>query len=289
MSWQNPSVNTPSREGGEQGRPVLPSIRSLFGDELSQPLDSHGRPVNQPTGQYPLQSHPNPSQWPQKHSPPSERTSQPSSHAPTRSARHYDPVHRSSSQHSTTPEYPVHRRSSSSQNYVSSSQRPDEARASSSTHQPTIRGHASSDVQLPKDATGVTRPYYSETGQSYMQPNPPMTMGGLSPSSSRSTSSTHIESNSGYYPVPQPSLGQTSSGSTSRDTSNFKYGCDVCGKRFKHPSGLRIHSTSHTGEKPYVCPEEGCGKSFSVRSNLRRHFLLHYPNLEGAASGSEES
>ncbi|KAI5305991.1 hypothetical protein KEM56_002614 [Ascosphaera pollenicola] len=28
---------------------------------------------------------------------------------------------------------------------------------------------------------------------------------------------------------------------------------------------------SHTGEKPYRCPHTGCGKAFSVRSNMKRH------------------
>ncbi|TFL04145.1 hypothetical protein BDV98DRAFT_502866, partial [Pterulicium gracile] len=67
-----------------------------------------------------------------------------------------------------------------------------------------------------------------------------------------------------------------------------RYICPVCQKGFKHPSGLRIHSTSHTGEKPYTCPEEGCGRSFSVRSNLRRHFSLHYPNLDTSLGNGED-
>ncbi|KAI1176415.1 hypothetical protein F4777DRAFT_275854 [Nemania sp. FL0916] len=28
---------------------------------------------------------------------------------------------------------------------------------------------------------------------------------------------------------------------------------------------------SHTGEKPFKCPHTGCGKAFSVRSNMKRH------------------
>ncbi|KZV79553.1 hypothetical protein EXIGLDRAFT_620866, partial [Exidia glandulosa HHB12029] len=48
-----------------------------------------------------------------------------------------------------------------------------------------------------------------------------------------------------------------------------KYDCPYCGKRFDRPSS--IHITSHTGEKPFVCAYPGCGRRFSVNSNMRRH------------------
>ncbi|EAS37383.2 C2H2 finger domain-containing protein [Coccidioides immitis RS] len=47
--------------------------------------------------------------------------------------------------------------------------------------------------------------------------------------------------------------------------------CQTCNKAFLRPSTLRIHSHSHTGEKPFRCPHVGCGKAFSVRSNMKRH------------------
>lgn len=50
-----------------------------------------------------------------------------------------------------------------------------------------------------------------------------------------------------------------------------RYICRVCNKAFSRPSSLRIHSHSHTGEKPFRCTHAGCGKSFSVRSNMKRH------------------
>ncbi|GAK62103.1 uncharacterized protein PAN0_001d0300 [Moesziomyces antarcticus] len=56
-----------------------------------------------------------------------------------------------------------------------------------------------------------------------------------------------------------------------------KYECAWCGKRFSRPSSLKIHHHSHTGEKPFVCNEPGCGRSFSVQSNLRRHQKCHAP------------
>ncbi|KIE00654.1 C2H2 conidiation transcription factor FlbC, partial [Metarhizium majus ARSEF 297] len=50
-----------------------------------------------------------------------------------------------------------------------------------------------------------------------------------------------------------------------------RYICPTCSKAFSRPSSLRIHSHSHTGEKPFKCPHAGCGKAFSVRSNMKRH------------------
>ncbi|KAK9472592.1 uncharacterized protein V1510DRAFT_417172 [Dipodascopsis tothii] len=50
-----------------------------------------------------------------------------------------------------------------------------------------------------------------------------------------------------------------------------RYVCPVCARAFSRPSSLRIHSHSHTGEKPFVCSHFACGKAFSVRSNMKRH------------------
>ncbi|KAH8697995.1 hypothetical protein BGW36DRAFT_320562 [Talaromyces proteolyticus] len=50
-----------------------------------------------------------------------------------------------------------------------------------------------------------------------------------------------------------------------------RYVCRTCRKAFSRPSGLRIHSYSHTGEKPFRCTHVGCGKAFNVRSNMKRH------------------
>ncbi|KAG0204302.1 hypothetical protein BGX28_003725 [Mortierella sp. GBA30] len=54
-----------------------------------------------------------------------------------------------------------------------------------------------------------------------------------------------------------------------------RYQCQYCHKRFSRPSSLRIHTYSHTGERPFKCSEEGCGRQFSVQSNMRRHLRVH--------------
>lgn len=50
-----------------------------------------------------------------------------------------------------------------------------------------------------------------------------------------------------------------------------RYNCPDCGRAFSRPSSLKIHTYSHTGEKPFHCPVRGCNKNFSVRSNMKRH------------------
>ncbi|KAI5960267.1 hypothetical protein CANMA_004047 [Candida margitis] len=51
--------------------------------------------------------------------------------------------------------------------------------------------------------------------------------------------------------------------------------CRICNKQFKRPSSLQTHYYSHTGEKTFQCPWQGCGKMFSVKSNMTRHYRLH--------------
>ncbi|KAJ7497258.1 hypothetical protein FB451DRAFT_222428 [Mycena latifolia] len=66
-------------------------------------------------------------------------------------------------------------------------------------------------------------------------------------------------------------------------SSAARHQCSYCNKRFNRPSGLKIHLTTHTGDKPFVCPEESCGRSFSVRSNMRRHVrIVHQLTREGS-------
>jgi uncharacterized Zn-finger protein len=50
-----------------------------------------------------------------------------------------------------------------------------------------------------------------------------------------------------------------------------RYVCRTCHKVLLRPSSLRIHTRTHTGEKPFRCTHSGCGQAFSVRSNMNRH------------------
>lgn len=60
-----------------------------------------------------------------------------------------------------------------------------------------------------------------------------------------------------------------------------RYTCSECGKGFKRPSSLKTHSNIHTGFKPYECPHEDCCKSFNAKSNMLRHYKLHFKLTSG--------
>ncbi|KAG9236312.1 hypothetical protein BJ875DRAFT_372441 [Amylocarpus encephaloides] len=91
--------------------------------------------------------------------------------------------------------------------------------------------------------------------------------------------------NGGLPPAPQSMMGQFSS-KVSASTQK-KHKCKVCDKRFTRPSSLQTHMYSHTGEKPFCCEIDGCGRHFSVVSNLRRHKKVHKGEARSDA-GSED-
>ncbi|XP_028320849.1 gastrula zinc finger protein xFG20-1-like [Gouania willdenowi] len=49
--------------------------------------------------------------------------------------------------------------------------------------------------------------------------------------------------------------------------------CDVCGKRFRYKGYLKVHATTHTGEKPFGC--DVCGKYYTQKSSLNLHMRKH--------------
>lgn len=46
--------------------------------------------------------------------------------------------------------------------------------------------------------------------------------------------------------------------------------CVVCGVLFSSQEKLRLHATSHTGEKPFQCAQPHCPKAFSSKYKLFR-------------------
>ncbi|KAH8661130.1 hypothetical protein BGZ61DRAFT_403123 [Ilyonectria robusta] len=86
-------------------------------------------------------------------------------------------------------------------------------------------------------------------------------------------------------PAPQSIMGQFSSKVSS--STQKKHKCKLCDNRFARPSSLQTHMYSHTGEKPFACEVEGCGRHFSIVSNLRRHRKVHRGEARSEA-GSED-
>lgn len=115
-------------------------------------------------------------------------------------------------------------------------------------------GSASGSFYDPTDGSSVTSDMGYEPGGGRTLPRPSGLMNEYIP------------------PEPQSMMGQFSSNSSSPAK---KHKCRVCDKRFTRPSSLQTHTYSHTGEKPYVCTVEGCGRQFSVVSSLRRHRKVH--------------
>lgn len=48
--------------------------------------------------------------------------------------------------------------------------------------------------------------------------------------------------------------------------------CTVCKKMWISESRLNRHSVVHTGEKPFLCPHEGCGERLSQAGGRDRHY-----------------
>jgi uncharacterized Zn-finger protein len=152
------------------------------------------------------------------------------------------------------------------------------------TYTPTTQYGPTAFVSSPTAMSGS--PYYSEShilpssglyGQRPLPSNFPPTVTALpfgSPSSAGSTNPWqhhHYISASSQSTFPQ---------------SQDRYVCQTCNKAFSRPSSLRIHSHSHTGEKPFKCSHAGCGKAFSVRSNMKRHERGCHAGSSSAVGGS---
>lgn len=72
-----------------------------------------------------------------------------------------------------------------------------------------------------------------------------------------------------------PSTPTTYGSKSGKKSKSKMHECPECGKKFPRPSGLVTHRNSHSGAKPFKCTVLNCDKSFTVRSNARRHLKTH--------------
>ncbi|XP_055531115.1 zinc finger protein 37-like [Wyeomyia smithii] len=74
-------------------------------------------------------------------------------------------------------------------------------------------------------------------------------------------------------------------GCPNQDRTEYRFQCQYCDARFKAAINLKLHTNTHTGERPYKC--QLCDKSFAHPSNLSVHSKLHMQGRvkrEGAPS-----
>ncbi|KAJ7901790.1 hypothetical protein B0H14DRAFT_3422486 [Mycena olivaceomarginata] len=157
----------------------------------------------------------------------------------------------------------------------------DAYRFSNSNYNMMPRGRVSPESDPGRDALSSASSYSSssspyDTRMSSMPPYRPSSAPHLG--AYRSTPGYHQSAPPNPFYAPRP------------PSSAARHQCSYCNKRFNRPSGLKIHLTTHTGDKPFVCPEESCGRSFSVRSNMRRHVrIVHQLTREGSGEPRAES
>ncbi|KAF6722131.1 Zinc finger protein PLAG1 [Oryzias melastigma] len=64
--------------------------------------------------------------------------------------------------------------------------------------------------------------------------------------------------------------------------------CPECQKAFNSLEKLKVHSYSHTGERPYRCSHPDCTKAFVSKYKLLRHMATHSPEKNHKCSYCEK-
>ncbi|KAF3052776.1 hypothetical protein E8E11_011337 [Didymella keratinophila] len=298
--YQRQRPQSPPSPPAEEQKPSLPSISSLLEFASSEKPASDAAAGQSPTSQHRQSSSPQLSQTQQTQQQPTgtmQRPQQPSSYIAASTVN-------TNTRMTLPPTPPMHpdaagdgQRSPSSASTHSAASAAYFMGASLNNMEPHHQRQVLSSIPPVKRDSIPTHSMSPYNGSMYAQ-SPYQSSPGNASATSFYSPEQHSYSSAGMYaqrplpsnyqptmplPMPQPSATVNSSNpwqhhhyiSTSSQSafpqSQDRYICSTCNKAFSRPSSLRIHSHSHTGEKPYKCPQAGCGKAFSVRSNMKRH------------------
>lgn len=90
--------------------------------------------------------------------------------------------------------------------------------------------------------------------------------------------------------APPPQVLEVSTGRRRRAESKSKknFCCTQCQKAFNSLEKLKVHSYSHTGERPYCCSHPDCSKAFVSKYKLLRHMATHSPEKNHKCSYCEK-
>ncbi|KAF4577179.1 hypothetical protein EYR36_005166 [Pleurotus pulmonarius] len=93
------------------------------------------------------------------------------------------------------------------------------------------------------------------------------------------STTTHLPTNRSWAamqrPPALPSSSTTHIPMLGTHPDRRRHVCPICAKPFERTSSLQTHMHIHTGERPYICPAEGCGREFNAKSNMLRHYRGH--------------
>lgn len=67
------------------------------------------------------------------------------------------------------------------------------------------------------------------------------------------------------HPTLTPSIGERP----------FRCPFEGCGRSFTTSNIRKVHVRTHTGERPYTCPEPHCGRGFTSATNYKNHVRIH--------------